>query len=93
MQGEQSNITKWIDALKIAIIENNIDNAMELIDNLPFDKDSIFNGKYDGNVELLEYLNIAKELISQVLDILITQQEDARNQIYKIKQARKFLTN
>ncbi len=89
MQDKQ-NIAQWIDSLKIAIIENNTSKTLELIQILPFDESLIRENKINDK-EILEYLDIAKELISQVINKLEIQREETRQQLYKIKQTRKFL--
>ena len=87
MNYNKAEIEKWIQSFKIALLENNIQEAFLLTQNLPFDTNvSMVN----ANSELQEYLDIARELIGQTIEILQSQQDDTRKQIEKIRQTKKF---
>lgn len=87
MKYDKVKIEKWIQSFKIALLENNVQEAFLLTQNLPFDtKTTIEN----ADLELQEYLDIARELISQTIARLQSQQDDTRKQIEKIRQTRKF---
>ena len=83
MQYDKAKIEQWIKAFKIALIENNTQEAFMLTQNLPFDTSMSMN---NADKELLEYLDIAKELISQTIE------HDTRQQMEKIRQAKKFFS-
>lgn len=82
-------IQDWIDSLKIAILESNIEKSYELTQNLPFSQDIIEQSKNDA--ELFECLMIAKELIGQTIAMLENNKEMTRQQLEKMRQAKKFL--
>ena len=87
MNYNKAEIEKWIQSFKIALLENNIQEAFLLTQNLPFDTNvSMVN----ANSELQEYLDIARELIGQTIEILQSRQDDTRKQIEKIRQTKKF---
>lgn len=87
MKYDKVKIEKWIQSFKIALLENNVQEAFLLTQNLPFDtKVTIEN----ADSELQEYLDIARELIGQTIARLQSQQDDTRKQIEKIRQTRKF---
>lgn len=87
MKYDKAKIEKWIQSFKIALLENNIQEAFLLTQNLPFDTKATIE---NADLELQEYLDIARELISQTITILQSQQDDTRKQIEKIRQTRKF---
>lgn len=89
MQYDKAKIEQWIKAFKIALIENNTQEAFMLTQNLPFDTSMSMN---NADKELIEYLDIAKELISQTIDLLESSQHDTRQQMEKIRQAKKFFS-
>lgn len=89
MKYDKAKIEKWINCLKVAIIENNIQEAFSLTQNLPFNTIEHIDNK---DKELLEYLDIAKELINQTIEILESNKYDALQQMEKIRQAKKFFS-
>lgn len=82
----QEKIEQWIQALKIALLENNTEAAFLLTQNLPFDSNMDTSSK-----EMREYLDIARELIAQTISMLEKSQDETRKQIERIRHARKFL--
>lgn len=78
------DIEKWIDSLKIAIINKDTQSAFSLTQQLPD-----FN-KVENEQEKLESLKIANELIYQTIQLLKQDQDNIRDKINKIKQAKKF---
>lgn len=90
MDAQYTKIEAWIQALKIALIENNMDEAFRLTQELPFDSEALKAAPTIDSA-MREYLDIARELIGQTIDILQTQRDDTRKQIEKIRQTRKFL--
>ncbi len=84
---DKIKIEQWIQSLKIALIENNVQAAFLLTQDLPFDTHT-FTDNVDA--EMKEYLDIAHELIGQTIAILQSQRDDVRKQIEKIRQTRKF---
>lgn len=73
----------WLDSMKVALIEENCDKAYELTQNLPFTQDTQSN---------VEYLNMASELISQAITLLEKNKKDAKEQLEKIRQAKRFFS-
>lgn len=69
----------WVDSLKIALLEKNTQKAYNLVISLPKD----LNG--------LEEMLVAQELISQAIEMLETEQEGLKKQMLQIKMAKKFL--
>lgn len=76
----------WIDSMKIALIEKDSQKAFNLTQNLPFSESSLSD--IDSNI--LERLDIAKELISQCIDLLNTDKSQVREQLDRILKAKKF---
>ncbi|PAF51011.1 hypothetical protein [Helicobacter sp. 13S00477-4] len=70
----------WVDNLKIAILEKNIQKAYELVLDLPTD-----------SFKDIEEMLIAQELISQAIEMLENDQEILKKQMLQIKMAKKFL--
>lgn len=87
MQYDKVEIEKWIQSFKIALIENNMQEAFSLTQNLPFDTNATME---NVDLDFQEYLDVARELIGQTIKILQSQQDDTRKQIDKIRQTRKF---
>lgn len=87
MQYDKVEIEKWIQSFKIALIENNMQEAFSLTQNLPFDTNATME---NVDLDFQEYLDVARELIGQTIKILQSQQDDTRKQIEKIRQTRKF---
>lgn len=69
----------WVDSLKIALLEKNTQKAYSLVINLP------------KNLNGLEEMLVAQELISQAIEMLETEQEGLKKQMLQIKMAKKFL--
>lgn len=88
MEYDKEKIDKWIRSFKIALLENDLQEAFSLTQNLPFDTNMPV---VNASLELREYLDMARELIAQTITILQSQQDDTRKQIDKIRQTRKFL--
>lgn len=89
MRYDKIKIEQWIKSFKIALIENNAQEAFVLTQNLPFSTNMPLE---NADKELLEYLDIAKELITQTIEILESNRHDVRQQIEKIRQAKKFFS-
>lgn len=69
----------WHDKLKIAILEQNTQEAYELIINIP------------QTLTTMEELLSAQELISQGIEMLEKDKLDLQRQMLQIKLAQKFL--
>ncbi len=69
----------WLDALKIALIQKDSTKAYSLIESLPT--------TFDTTEEMLQ----ARELITQVLELLEEEKERTKIQMLQIKAAKKFL--
>ena len=69
----------WHDKLKIAILEQNTQEAYELIINIP------------QALTTMEELLSAQELISQGIEMLEKDKLDLQRQMLQIKLAQKFL--
>lgn len=89
MKYDRVKIEQWIKSFKIALIENNIQEAFTLTQNLPFNTAISMEG---ADKEMIEYLDIAKELISQTIELLESSRHDTRQQMEKIRQAKKFFS-
>lgn len=70
----------WHNELKIALIEKDFTRADHLIQNLPH---------FQNTEEMLE----AKELISQLIELLEDQKVTLKDQMAKIKIAKKFFNH
>lgn len=79
-------IETWINEMKIAILESNTDRAFFLTQNLPFTKEK--NIAKDNDIESLY---IIRELISQAIELMTKNRNDAQIQMEKIKKMRNFL--
>ncbi|MCI5785965.1 hypothetical protein [Helicobacter trogontum] len=89
MKYDRVKIEQWIKSFKIALIENNIQEAFTLTQNLPFNTAISMES---ADKEMIEYLDIAKELISQTIELLESSRHDTRQQMEKIRQAKKFFS-
>ena len=69
----------WHDKLKIAILEQNTQEAYELIINIP------------QTLTTMEELLSAQELISQGIEMLEKDKLDLQRQMLQVKLAQKFL--
>lgn len=69
----------WHDKLKVAILEQNTQEAYELIINIP------------QTLTTMEELLSAQELISQGIEMLEKDKLDLQRQMLQIKLAQKFL--
>ena len=89
MESDFRAIERWLDSLKIALLESNADEAYNLTQNLPFNMEYFEN---NTNIEpvMLEYLNMASELISQSIELLQNSKEEARIQLHRIRQVKNF---
>ncbi|WP_104749242.1 hypothetical protein [Helicobacter cynogastricus] len=72
----------WVDELKIALLENNLEKAGVLVENCPF----LENAQAD-----LETLQIARELITQTIARLQEAQQQLGLQMRQLKAARRFM--
>ncbi|MWV62456.1 hypothetical protein DCO58_04125 [Helicobacter saguini] len=81
-------ITIWLDSMKIALLEKDSQRAFDLTQNLPFDSMEISQDL--NNKELLEYLQMAKELISQAIELLQENKKQSKEQLDKIFKAKRF---
>lgn len=70
----------WLDSLKIALLTNDTDKALSLIENLPDFKE-------------FDDLLSARELLSQLIDLLESNKEKAAIQMNKIRAAKKFINS
>lgn len=84
---DKTEVEQWIKSFKIALIENNMQEAFLLTQNIPFNTQANME---NADSELKEYLEIARELIGQTIESLQSQQDDTRRQLDKIRQTRKF---
>ena len=89
MESDFRAIERWLDSLKIALLESNADEAYNLTQNLPFDMEYFEN---NTNIEpiMIEYLNMASELIAQSIELLQNSKEEARIQLHRIRQVKNF---
>lgn len=71
---------KWLDDLKIAILEQNTQKSFDLITNVPTD-----------SFKNMEELLSAQELISQGIELLEKDKQELQKQMLRIKLAQKFL--
>ncbi|RDU65294.1 hypothetical protein CQA53_06900 [Helicobacter didelphidarum] len=86
---KKKEIESWLDSLKIALLESDSQKAFEITQNLPFNTDFIETIQHNDN-DMLEYLNIAKELITQTIHLLHENKNSTRMQLDKIRQTRLF---
>lgn len=70
----------WLNALKIALVNKEHKNALDLLDKLP---------QFDAHDDLL----CAKALVDELLQSLQCEKSTLANQIEKLKQAKKFLVD
>lgn len=80
------DIASWIDQVKIALVNQDGDKAFELTQTLPN-----FN-HIENEYDKIELLSVVKELIFQTIQLLQQDQNNIREKIKKIKQAKKFFT-
>ncbi|WP_104710960.1 hypothetical protein [Helicobacter felis] len=73
----------WVDELKIALLENNLEKAGALVENCPF----LENAQQAD----LETLQVAKELIAQTIARLQEAQQHLGVQMRQLKAARRFM--
>lgn len=69
---------KWLNDLKIAIINNDEINAINLLDNVP---------KFDNSNDLI----IARSLVGEVIAMLQEAKNVITNDMTRIKQIKNFL--
>lgn len=70
----------WHDKLKVAILNNNTQEAYQLIINIPKE-----------NLKTMEDLLSAQALISQGIEMLERDKQELQKQMLQIKLAQKFL--
>lgn len=68
----------WLDSLKVAVINENTQKILDLIQNLP----------ESANIS---HLISAKEIVGEYLENLKSQRNLTLNQMQKLKEARRFL--
>lgn len=78
-RGERFTKMSWLDSLKVAILQKDVQRAFALIQTLPESFDDI------------ETMLQARELIAQVLDLLEEEKNHIRIQMLQIKAAKKFI--
>ena len=70
----------WLNKLKVAIVNQNVEEAYQLIINIPKDE-----------LQTQEDLLNAKEFIHQGIKLLENEQQKIHQQMIQIKNAQKFL--
>ncbi|RDU64729.1 hypothetical protein [Helicobacter sp. MIT 14-3879] len=68
----------WLNSLKIAIVNNNRQKALDLIENLP-------------NFDNIDDLICAREIVYKLLNDLVQEKKTTSEHIYKLKQMKSFL--
>lgn len=81
MSKQEARIIEWLDSMKVALLEKDSKRAFELTQELPFNADATHNK---------ELLEMAKELISQAIDLLQENKKQSKEQLDKILKARRF---
>ena len=77
---ESNSADSWLNALKIALVNKNHQNALALLDNLPH---------FDSHDDLL----CAKALVEELLQSLQHEKSTLSKQLEKLKQTKKFFAS
>lgn len=68
----------WLNSLKVAILNNDTQKALNLIETLP-------------NFDNIDDLICARELVGTLLESLKSEKAALAEQLHRVKQAKKFL--
>ncbi|MDU7693327.1 MAG: hypothetical protein E7K04_03690 [Helicobacter sp.] len=78
---------QWSDELKVALLRRDVDGSFELTQEFLHN----FADNSLGSLNIDE-LNIAKDLISQVIDLLKDAKNTTKDELLNIKNAKKFIS-
>lgn len=78
--GAEISADSWLDSLKIALVNKNYDNALDLLDKLPH---------FDKSDDLL----CARALVDELLEALQRDKSTLSTQMEKLKQTKRFLVD
>ncbi|MCI7485658.1 MAG: hypothetical protein PUJ79_05070 [Helicobacter sp.] len=80
---QNTDTQKWLDKLKVALLSHDETTAFELSQNLP---EGLSQDSLESQLQ-------AKELLSQVIELLEKCKEESKQKLEQIKAAKAFLQN